>query len=92
MPGTPANLKQSSMCRIMLFLSCAFGGFKSSFPHAPPVHEASCLALAFYHLPALKWEADNTRASRFWAKTTAIFFFFCSGELSSEKNLLKPWS
>lgn len=68
----------------MLLLSCALGGFKSSFPHAPPVHEASCLVLMFYHLPALKWEADNTRTSRFWAKTTAILF---SGELSSEKPL-----
>jgi len=48
------------------------GGFKSSFPFAPPVHEASRLALAFYHLPALNWEADNTRMSQFWAKTMAI--------------------
>jgi len=36
------------------------------------VHEASRLALAFYHLPALNWEADNTRMSQFWAKTMAI--------------------
>lgn len=84
MPGTPANLKQSSVCHIMLLLSCALGGFKSSFPHAPPVREASCLVLRFYHMPALKWEADNTRTSRFWAKTTTILF---SGELSSEKPL-----
>lgn len=71
MTDTPASLKQSFMCHIILFLSCVSGDYSRPPATLPLRTEHPALCSHFIPCQPSHWEADNTQMSQSWANSVA---------------------